>query len=230
MPLRLTSRGSESANLQGASRLVNALAAVIESDPSRDRLVHPNPNQRRKAMTVTMVGQRPLDLHSTVDGAVGLVETGEDAIADVVDLFASMPSDQASKRLVVPAHHLIPRFVPHGLDQFGRLHDVGEHERARLQMPGGRLCLVVACVGEQLGDVALVQHRAEPREGCMGRAQFQYAALRVAACLIGATQRHPCPGFLVGCLDFTPQCERLAEISHGALGIALREGNACARG
>src|SRR5260370_1108052 len=117
---------------------MNSLAAVVESDPSRGRLVHPDPNQRRKAMAVPMVGQRPLDLDGTIDGAVGLIETGKDAVPDVVDLLATMLGDQASKHMVVPAQNLIPRFVTHGLDELGRLDDVGEHERSRRGLTNGR--------------------------------------------------------------------------------------------
>ena len=75
-----------------ARRLMDALAAVVNADPSGGGLMQPNPNLRRKAVIATMVGQRPLDQHSTLDGTVGLFKANEEAVAGMADLLAGMPS------------------------------------------------------------------------------------------------------------------------------------------
>src|SRR2546425_10997131 len=60
-----------------AGRLMNPLAAIVESHPSRGRLVHPDPNCGCKSVGAPVVGQGPLNLHGALDGTIGLIETRE---------------------------------------------------------------------------------------------------------------------------------------------------------
>src|SRR2546430_5522857 len=78
-----------------ARRLVDALAAVIESDASGSRLVHADPNLGREAVRAAMIGKRALDLQGALDGTLGLREAGEHAIPAVADLLPGMARDQA---------------------------------------------------------------------------------------------------------------------------------------
>src|SRR2546423_401045 len=94
-----------------ARRLMDALAAVIESDTSGGRLVYADPNLGREAVRTAMIGQRALDLQGALDGALGLREAGKHAIPTVADLFPGMPRDQAAQRLVVPVQHLVPGVI-----------------------------------------------------------------------------------------------------------------------
>src|SRR5713226_7231246 len=82
--------------------LVHALAAVSGADASRRRPVQPDANLRRKSVIAAMVGQCPLDLHRALEGAVGLFETDEEAVAGVVDLLAGVRGKQPPQRVVVP--------------------------------------------------------------------------------------------------------------------------------
>src|SRR3982074_1876467 len=139
-----------------ASCLMDTLAAIVEPDARRVRLVDPDPHLRRKAVGPAVIGQRALDLDGALDGTLGLRETGEDAVSAVADLLAGMSTDQTAKRLVVPAQHLVPGLVAHGLDELGRLHDVGEHEGAGHRIAGGRLRRELTDLAKQFRDVALV--------------------------------------------------------------------------
>src|SRR6202023_656269 len=209
--------------------LMDALAAVIESDPSCGRLMYADAYLGREAVRPTMIGERPLDLHRAFDGALGLREAGEHAIPTVTDLLPSMPPDQAAERLVVPSQHFIPRFITHGLDQRRRLHDVGEQEGAGRRIARYQWRRLFARVGKHLADATLVYYGREPGKGRMGRPQFEDGTLGVAARLVGGTERGACQGLLVGGADFPPQCQRLTEISHGTLRLPFRQRDSGAR-
>ena len=49
-------------------------------------------------MGVTMVRERPLDMDGTIDRPFGMIETGENAITDVVDRIATVLAKHVSAR------------------------------------------------------------------------------------------------------------------------------------
>jgi hypothetical protein len=88
------------------------LAVVVESDAGRQRPVEADPELWRKPVLAPMLGECSLDLHGTLDGVLRAIETGEDAIADVIDLLPAVVRDEFAQRLVMPAKHLNPGLIP----------------------------------------------------------------------------------------------------------------------
>jgi hypothetical protein len=165
-----------------ARRGVYALAPVVGPLLRRLRLVQSDPHLRREAMLPSVLAQRPLHRHGTLDRVAGAVEGHEEAVTDLVDLAAVMRGEALTQRLVVPPEQVLPCIVADRLDEVGRAHYVGEHERLRHSCTrrGCARDVVGQLLAEQLHGRAQVEHRPKAIESRLGGLELELAAVLVA--------------------------------------------------
>src|SRR4029450_9454231 len=97
------------------------------------RGVKPDTDLRGETLPPAVIEECALNGDAALDPGASCHESHKEAVAGMIDFLAAVGGEEGAEGLVVPPDEIGPCLVADGLDQLGRTHDVGEHERAALR-------------------------------------------------------------------------------------------------